>query len=778
MKTTWENNVRLSDVCEPYYRLAKSLSKDFTVTEDDGQIKIETAVGCERYGQPENGGKCVCLSTESSVYKGDVSVCKNCAIASKTPYCPLKLAQYIRYMEQYQPEEEKRQRAIRDKDLMYSVKGYETMPATPYPFSFRDLAEMRLEHDALIAAKCLIDKIITLPSFKTKDDYVECSFRCTPEVAKALSYGTLDLERIRANDWQDVIDYNKEPVLFNIKLPKNPAVTKQVISEALCGKNELPNNIYVMFYIIIVYSLLQRKMYLPYLLDLALNDESRNERLRHHFGYPYPPLLKSKTRFYGLLETNDTEADETVPLDVASYLRENCGLNLPIRKMTMQDFANLFTYDVKDGHNDNMSIGYKEPEAYTVYVLDELANFLDYVPQAKHNGATYDRAKTVWAVINFFGKMKDGYYILLCGNKKELDNILETSRLFPWVFGQERLVLKDYTDKEMARAIHSRYPAAGYKKTLAFLEKNKKRFPFHNEKLIGYIGNYYETHNRFPEEELPTEKTYQEQLDALTGLSDIKEQAKRLCNLWKYMKQGKENGLSFPSINTHMLFKGNPGTGKTTVARILANAMYDYGACRERKLVEVHCPDLVAGYVGQTALKTRKKIEKAIGGVLFVDEAYALTQSRGGFGDESLAVLVKMMEDHRDELTVIFAGYPDEMEHFMDANPGLRSRIGYTFDFKDYTKKELVEIFETKMKDCHFTVSGDAKKKAEAIIRNEIGKPHFGNGRFIDKLVQEVFMEKAQRDTFSTVIQEEDIPDAMFSSKTNHSGKTEIGFKP
>lgn len=148
-----------------------------------------------------------------------------------------------------------------------------------------------------------------------------------------------------------------------------------------------------------------------------------------------------------------------------------------------------------------------------------------------------------------------------------------------------------------------------------------------------------------------------------------------------------------------MIFTGNPGTGKTLIARIMAKMLYDLGLISENKLIEVERKDLVASYVGQTSQKTSEVIEKAMGGVLFIDEAYALVQGKkddGDYGIEAIATLIKAMEDYKENLVVIFAGYKDEMKSFLDINPGIASRIGYTFHFEDYNNVELQEIFVKK----------------------------------------------------------------------------------
>ena len=182
-----------------------------------------------------------------------------------------------------------------------------------------------------------------------------------------------------------------------------------------------------------------------------------------------------------------------------------------------------------------------------------------------------------------------------------------------------------------------------------------------------------------------------------------------------------------------MVFLGNPGTGKTTVARLVANILYDLKYIRLNKLIEVSSKDLVAEYVGQTAVKTMSVVEKAMGGLLFIDEAYALATHEGdnSFNGEAIATLIKAMEDYRDDLVVIFAGYTKEMQAFLDSNSGIVSRIGYTLEFDDYTNKELIEIFNGMVKKAGFVLEDGTDEVVEKLINENRGMKNFGNARFI-----------------------------------------------
>ena len=251
-----------------------------------------------------------------------------------------------------------------------------------------------------------------------------------------------------------------------------------------------------------------------------------------------------------------------------------------------------------------------------------------------------------------------------------------------------------------------------------------------------------------PESE-PTLEELLAELDGLCGLEQVKQDVKRLINLVKVRRLREEAGLPVPPMSLHLVFLGNPGTGKTTVARLLARLYHAIGVLPKGQLVEVDRSGLVAGFVGQTALKTQEVIQKAIGGVLFIDEAYALVNQDNGndFGREVIEVLLKNMEDHRKDLVVIVAGYSQLMEKFIHSNPGLESRFNKYFYFEDYDGAQLFTILQSMcVKNGYvLTPEGEALARRELMALYEDRDENFGNARDVRNLFEQAVARQSDR---------------------------------
>ena len=251
-------------------------------------------------------------------------------------------------------------------------------------------------------------------------------------------------------------------------------------------------------------------------------------------------------------------------------------------------------------------------------------------------------------------------------------------------------------------------------------------------------------------EEEPPKPSLEElmaELEELVGLGTVKREVKNLTNLIKVRKLREENGLPNSAMILHMVFLGNPGTGKTTVARLMAGLYAAIGALSKGQLVEVDRSGLVAGYVGQTALKTQEVIQSALGGVLFIDEAYSLASGgENDFGREAIETLLKAMEDHRDDLVVIVAGYDGLMEKFIQSNPGLESRFNRYLHFDDYTLDEMLQIFKMQCRKSQYTLSPDAEQDVKDFIYDENADGvTFGNARGVRNLFEQILTAQANR---------------------------------
>ncbi len=249
------------------------------------------------------------------------------------------------------------------------------------------------------------------------------------------------------------------------------------------------------------------------------------------------------------------------------------------------------------------------------------------------------------------------------------------------------------------------------------------------------------------EESKEPEKSGMEELHELIGLKTVKHDVEEMVGLAKVRKMREEKGMKQVPVSLHLVFSGNPGTGKTTVARILAKLYKEIGILSTGQLIETDRSGLVAGYVGQTAIKTSQKIEEAMGGVLFIDEAYALNQEGENFGQEAIDTILKAMEDHRDKFIVIVAGYTELMKSFVESNPGLRSRFNKFFEFPDYTVEELQAIFMMQCKKYQYKLT----EEAEAAIRDEITRmeaekgENFANAREVRNLFERIITNQASR---------------------------------
>ncbi|TAR21086.1 cell division protein FtsH, partial [Lactiplantibacillus plantarum] len=256
-----------------------------------------------------------------------------------------------------------------------------------------------------------------------------------------------------------------------------------------------------------------------------------------------------------------------------------------------------------------------------------------------------------------------------------------------------------------------------------------------------------------------------DRLNEMIGISGVKSEINEFIAIAQMNKQRKEQGISSDAMTLHSLFLGNPGTGKTTVARILGEILFDKGIINDQKFVEVSRSDIVGRYIGETAIKTRKVLESALGGVLFIDEAYTLANGdEKDFGREAIDEILKFIEDHRADVVVIFAGYTDRMEKFLKMNEGLRSRIPNHFMFEDYTPQELIEIGWNDLKAKNYIV--DKTAYTDLVMHNFNVSHDHSNGRWVRNLNERLIRKFAvrvagQQGEDLSAIKQQDIDAAM-----------------
>ena len=248
----------------------------------------------------------------------------------------------------------------------------------------------------------------------------------------------------------------------------------------------------------------------------------------------------------------------------------------------------------------------------------------------------------------------------------------------------------------------------------------------------------------------PLEGDPYQELDELIGLGSVKQEVRSLANFVKLQKQREAQGLKTAKVSYHLVFYGSPGTGKTTVARIVGRIYKDLGVLKKGHTVETDRAGLCGEYVGKTGPKTDTVISKALDGVLFIDEAYSLVPEGGAgndYGQEAISTILKRMEDYRDRLVVIVAGYKDEMQRFIDSNPGLQSRFNRYIDFPDYSGTELVDIFKMYMKKNQYTLAPDAeeylKEQFEYVVAHK--DRNFGNARYARNIFEKSIQRQANR---------------------------------
>lgn len=361
-------------------------------------------------------------------------------------------------------------------------------------------------------------------------------------------------------------------------------------------------------------------------------------------------------------------------------------------------------------------------------------------------------------IIDFLEKNSNHGIFVLIGIQNTLDKFLKEYPKLQITYNK-KYTIPDLSTQSITNYVMTLLHEHGYECELDFeqhlyqyIHNNYKYSPFHNFEYGTYLyrtvtGTSCSSNKQVYTKQIPPDIEAAEPATLITlnefiGLANVKKEVKNLREFLIYNQKVKSFTDKTPILNLHMMFLGNPGTGKTTVARLIAQLLYELGYIRTNKVIEADKKTFTGQYVGQSTVKTKEVLEKAMGGVLFIDEAYALGEP-GSFNEEIVATIIKVMEDYRDELIIIFAGYTKSMQQFFDMNEGLRSRIGRTLYFDDYTADELTEITVKKLKDIDYTIDLAAMEEIKKICEGAIKQVDFGNGRFADLFVQKIVRSHA-----------------------------------
>lgn len=395
-------------------------------------------------------------------------------------------------------------------------------------------------------------------------------------------------------------------------------------------------------------------------------------------------------------------------------------------------------------------------QAHSLVIFKDVAGMLN------KDKATQDKLLNIWETVIYDYSNLDGITTIVSDkNKEKIDELFANNLVLKnKIFDFELITTSANTQEiyhQVLDAFKKDYTVSSEfdVKLLDYITetfpKSQLTAPDYAQSLIEQIL-FNQTNNVIDANSIPAyEKNKSideifEELNGLIGLDNVKDMLKDLVSLMKF-KSKTEGSLKLKDTNMHMVFLGNPGTGKTTVARMIAGILYNLKYIDQNKLIEVSAKDLIGQYVGQTAPKTISVIEKALGGVLFIDEAYSLASKPGSsgssFNEECIATLIQAMENYRDNLVVIFAGYNKEMDAFLKSNSGIVSRIGYTMQFNDYSLEELIEILKSMFKKAGFFIDESAIEAATKVIEEYRHSEGFGNARFVRNLYEKAIIKHA-----------------------------------